>query len=316
MFQDIIGQDLPKKILTNAIKTNKINHAYIFHGKDGIGKMTMAKNFSQYLICKNGSACMECTPCKQFISQTSDDFKIIDLLPDKTEILVDQIREAVNDVYIKPHLFSKKIYIINNADKMNVRAQNAFLKIFEEPPEYALFILIAENLSGILPTILSRGCEVRFSPLGIENLKEAVKKNYNTALTDDIAIMADGSVSAALSLINSDEASKVREIAIKGFTSFLQTGSDYEMLTLYKHICDNKESLNMIFNVFYSVLTDLVNTQNPDLIKISDNKNISLSDKKIYNIFEILEEASMRTSTNASFSLMILDMLLKIKKVI
>ena len=313
MFQDIIGQDLPKKILTNAIKNKKINHAYIFYGKDGTGKMTLAKKFSQYLICKNGSACMECSSCKQFISNTSDDFKIIDILPDKSEILVDQIREAVNDVYIKPHLFPKKIYIINNADKMNIRAQNAFLKVFEEPPEYAVFILIAQNTAGILPTILSRGCEVRFSPLGIENLKKAVKVFYNADLPDDIAIMADGSISTAMSLINSDGTSKIREAVINGFCNFLKSGSYSDMLSLYKHICDNKESADMIFNIFYSILTDIVNKGNSDLIKIADN-NITLSDKKIYSIFEILEEASMRIKTNASFPLMILDMLLKIKK--
>lgn len=314
MFENIIGQDLPKKILTNAIKQNKVNHAYIFHGKDGIGKMALAEKFSQHLICKNGTACMECTPCKQFISRTSDDFKIIDIMPDKNEILVDQIREAVNDVYIKPHLFQKKIYIINNADKMNVRSQNAFLKVFEEPPQYAVFILIAQSTASILPTILSRGCEVRFSPLGIENLKEAVRKCSDYEITDDIALMADGSVSVALGLINSDESSKVRAEAIKLFTVFLKTASEKDMLNLYKLICDNKDNSNLIFNVLYSLLTDLVNSGNSDLIKISDNTNIKLSEKNIYNIFEILKETSMRITTNASFPLMILDMLSRIKK--
>lgn len=313
MFEEIIGQTLPKKILSTQLKDNKINHAYIFYGKDGVGKMTMAKKFSQYIVCENKNACGNCPKCKQFLLGTVDDFKIIDILDDKTEILVEQIREVVNDVYIKPYIYNKKIYIVNNADKMNIKAQNAFLKVLEEPPQYAVFILIATNISKILPTIKSRGVEVRFSDLKPQELKQIIKNSYNMDLPDTIATVSDGSVSLAYSELTNSDASIVRENIIKSFISLLKTHSEKDMIELYKILSDDKENTGMNIKILYSLLTDIINSKESDLIKLVKS-DINISHNKIYSLFEILQELSMRINTNANTSLLILDALSRIRK--
>lgn len=319
MFEEIIGQKLPKKILSNAIKSGKVNHAYIFYGNSGIGKMTVAKKFSQYLICKNGNACMSCTPCKQFLANTVDDFKIIDLYENKNEILVDQIREIVNDVYIRPHIFDKKICIVNNADKMNLNAQNAFLKVLEEPPDYAVFILIASSLSGILPTIKSRSCEVRFSELTSEELKEIFLSVYKTVLPDDIAAISDGSIKTALGLINSDETSILMKNTANAFLNFLKSGSEADMLRIYKIISSNETQKEMLLKIMYTVLTDCFVSQigaDKELIKISDCNGIKISDDNIRNLFLILNELSKRIKTNAGYGLTVLSAFSEMQKVL
>lgn len=315
MFEEIIGQELPKKILSNAIKENRINHAYIFCGRKGTGRLTTAKKFSQYLICKNKNACMECSACKQFLAGTVDDFKIISASDGKSAILVEQIRELTDDVYIRPHIYDKKIYIINDADKMNQNAQNAFLKVFEEPPEYAVFILIVSQPSSILPTIRSRGVEIRFSDLSRENLKEAYRHSFSKELSDDIAAISDGSVKTAADITENSVFSETREKLLNLFPSFIRSKSELDMLNLYECISLNKDDSQMIMNIIYTVMTDIMNTGKPDLIKINDY-GIKLSEKKIYGIFGTLEELSERMTSNASYGIIVLDALKKIRKIL
>ena len=315
MFEEIIGQALPKKILSNAISENRVNHAYIFYGKEGTGRLTVAKKFSQYLICKNKTACMECSSCKQFLANTVDDFKIVEPEAGKENILVEQIRELTNDVYIRPHIFNKKIYIIKDADKMNQNAQNAFLKVFEEPPDYAVFILIVSQISSILPTIKSRGVEVRFSNLNREDMKEIFRRNFNKELPDDIAAVSDGSIKTALGLLENNDFSEIRESILNLLPSFINSKSEADMMNLYKCISENKDNAQMIMNIIYTVLTDIINTGKPDLIKIYDY-GTKLPEKKIYSIFSVLEELSKRLTTKASYNIMVLDALKKIRKIL
>lgn len=315
MFEEIIGQDFPKKILSNAITTEKINHAYIFYGKEGIGKMTTAKKFSQYLICKNKNACMNCVSCKQFLAGTVDDFKIITPPDGKDNIFVEQIRELANDVYIRPHIYDKKIYIIEKADKMNQNAQNAFLKIFEEPPEYAIFILIASQLSALLPTVRSRGIEVRFSDLSRESLKEIYKRNFQKELSDDIVAIADGSISRAYDLSENTDFNEIKERLLKYFPSFIKTKSEADMLSLYECISLNKSEVKTIMDIIYTLMTDIANTGHTNLIKINDY-GIKLPEKKIYSIFIALETLSERMTSNANFGIIVLDALKKIREIL
>jgi len=315
MFEEIIGQTLPKKILSNAINENRINHAYIFHGKSGTGRFTLAKKFAQHIICENKTACGVCTPCKQFMAGTAHDFRIITPEDGKSGILVEQIRELTNDVYMRPRIYDKKIYIIKDADKMNLSSQNAFLKIFEEPPQYAVFILIVSQLSLILPTIRSRGVEIRFSDLKSSEIKEIYYKSYNKELPDNIAEISGGSVENALRIMENTGFSETREKILKLFCAFIKSGLESDMLSLYECMSQNKEDSQVIKDIIYTVMTDILNSGKPDLIKINDH-GIKLPEKKIHEIFGVLNEFSKRITTNATYSLMVLDALKKIRKIL
>ena len=165
-FQDIIGQDRIKEHLRSALSTGKVSHAYILNGEKSSGKEFIAKVFAMALQCEKGGVepCQECRSCRQALSGNQPD--IIRVIHEKPNtISVDDIREQVNsDVGVKPYSSAMKVYIINEAEKMTAQAQNALLKTLEEPPEYAVLLLLTANVDALLPTILSRCVQLNMKP--------------------------------------------------------------------------------------------------------------------------------------------------------
>ena len=142
-FQKVVGHQEIITHLQNAISMNKVSHAYLFGGESGSGKKMMASLFAMTLQCeKHGvEPCMECPSCKKAQSQNHPDIIYVKHEKPNT-ISIDEIREQlINDVMIKPYSSPYKIYIIDEAQKLTLQAQNALLKILEEPPEYTIFIL-------------------------------------------------------------------------------------------------------------------------------------------------------------------------------
>ena len=159
-FEEIIGHKQMIEHLKNAIQLDKVSHAYIFEGEKGCGRKTVAEAFAAALQCehqKEGTdACGTCKSCRQAASKNHPD--IIHIVHEKpNSIGVEEIRQqVVNDIQIKPYNGKYKIYIISEAEKMTAQAQNALLKTIEEPPAYGIIILLTDNASSLLPTILSR----------------------------------------------------------------------------------------------------------------------------------------------------------------
>ena len=166
-FAGIIGQTSIKEHLKKSLQTGKISHAYIFFGEKGSGKKTLADLFARALQCESGGTepCNQCISCKQAINRNQPD--IIYLQHEKPNIIsVDEIRKQVNnDIAIKPYSSERKIYIIDEAEKMNVQAQNALLKTLEEPPAYATIFLLTTNLEAMLQTIRSRCVTLTMKPV-------------------------------------------------------------------------------------------------------------------------------------------------------
>lgn len=157
-FHDIIGHDDIIRHLKNAIETGKVSHSYIFTGEPGSGKKLLAGTFAAALQCESGESepCMTCDSCKKVIGKNHPD--IITVTHEKPgSISIDEVRDqVVRDVDIKPYCSPYKIYIIPDAEMMTVQAQNAILKTIEEPPEYAVIMLLTSNIDSLLPTIRSR----------------------------------------------------------------------------------------------------------------------------------------------------------------
>ena len=148
-FKDVVGHKNIIQYIGNAVNSGMVSHAYILNGEKGSGKKLLANLFAMSLQCHDreadGDACGKCQSCKQAISGNQPD--IIRVTHEKpSSISVDEIREQVNnDIVIKPYSSRYKVYIIADADMMTVQAQNALLKTIEEPPEYAVILLLTEN---------------------------------------------------------------------------------------------------------------------------------------------------------------------------
>ncbi len=182
-YSKIIGHENIISQLISAVSMSKINHAYIFNGPDGSGKNMLAKAFAQALLCeKQGpEGCGECHFCKQTESGSNPD--LIYIRHSKENIIsVDDIRESlVQDIQIKPYNGLYKVYIIDEAEKLTVQAQNALLKTIEEPPEYSVIIFLTNNADIFLQTILSRCIVFNLKPLRDDVITDYLIKTYKIA---------------------------------------------------------------------------------------------------------------------------------------
>ncbi|MDD2957078.1 MAG: DNA polymerase III subunit delta' [Lachnospiraceae bacterium] len=217
-FKMIIGHEQTKEHLQNAIKSGKVSHAYLLNGEKGSGKRTVADAFAMTLQCEQGGTevCGTCHSCKQAESHNHPD--IIYVAHEKpNSIGVDEIRDQlVNDVQIRPYNGKYKIYIVPEAEKMTVQAQNALLKTLEEPPAYAVIILLTENAQVFLDTIRSRCVLLNLKPVPDELVKQYLMEHQQIPdyQADVCVAFAQGSIGQAISLASSENFTEIKSTAI------------------------------------------------------------------------------------------------------
>jgi len=208
-FADIIGQDHVSTILKNAIKENRVAHAYLLSGPRGVGKTTAARIFAKALNCKNGPTpepCGKCTNCIEITGGSSVDVQEIDGASNRG---IDEIRELRENVKFAPAVSKYKIYIIDEAHQITDAAFNALLKTLEEPPAHVVFILATTEQQKIPVTILSRCQKFRFRLISskeiIANLESILTKEKVAVAPEvlqTIASTTGGSMRDALSLLD------------------------------------------------------------------------------------------------------------------
>ena len=163
-----IGHEWAVAMLARAAQTQPA-HAYLFTGPSHIGKMTLACDFARALNCEGDDPpCGVCRVCVQIGASRHPDFHLVQRQPDKSEILVEQLRELQNDLTFKPYEARWRVAVIENAQEANVSAANSFLKTLEEPGPQVVIVLTAPNPEAVIPTIRSR-CQImplRTLPLG------------------------------------------------------------------------------------------------------------------------------------------------------
>jgi DNA polymerase-3 subunit delta' len=195
MFRNIIAQNKAKKIITEQIKNNKIPHAYLFIGEDGIGKKKTALEFAKILNCTINDysktdigACNHCAACEMINKDSYPDLHMINFakqeeMPDgegeKTKLGIDLIRYMQKYVYMKSAEGKWKIFIIEPAEKLTIDAFNSLLKTLEEPPEHTILILIAKHRETIPTTILSRTQTVFFQPLPKDEIIKYLQQQHS-----------------------------------------------------------------------------------------------------------------------------------------
>ena len=191
--------------LLSSARNNNVGHSYIFEGMKGIGKFTAARIFANAIHCTGEvKPCGQCPDCKKHGANTHSDLIVVG---DDGQIKVEDIRAMNEELFIKPALSEKKIFIVKNADNMNNDAQNALLKSFEEPPSYGVIILLSENVNMLLPTIRSRGNKVVFEPFPEKVISEYILRQYplKRDSVDFIALYSGGVIGRAIELCEDEE---------------------------------------------------------------------------------------------------------------
>ncbi len=199
-FSEIKGQERAISFLKKALDSNRLAHAYLFVGPEGVGRETTALSFFGRLVCENKIFCESCLPCRKFKKGLHPDVEI--LTPQGKSIKIEQIRALEAKLYFKPLEYEKRLILIPQAEAMTREAANALLKSLEEPPPYTLFVLLSQTTEALLPTIVSRCQIVRFKPLSFQVLKGLLEKRFEKLPeeAEGLAILAEGSLGRALRL--------------------------------------------------------------------------------------------------------------------
>lgn len=324
-LDDILGNEHIVEHFKKAIENNKISHAYIINGEKGMGKRTVAKAFAMTLLCeeKGTVPCMKCHSCVQALTDNNPD--LITITPDKpTTLSIDHIRQIlVNDVELKPYSNSHKVYIVEDAELMNNAAQNAILKTIEEPPEYAVIILLTTNISALLQTVLSRCVKLDMQPLKKEVVKKyLMEKEKVVDYQADIAVsFAGGNLGKAIELSKSQDFAGMLDEVIQ-LLRYIKDMQAYEVVAAVKRASDYKfrftDYIDLMILWFRDVLVYKASQNVNELIFKDEIQTIKEhAAKSSYNgieqILEAMDKAKLRLKANVNFDVAIEMMFLTIR---
>ena len=325
-FKEIVGHEDIIAHFKSSIETGNVGHAYIISGDAGSGKKALAYAFADTLECEAGGTepCGNCQSCLQISTGNYPD--IITVTHEKPNLIsVDEVREQlVNTVDVKPYKGKYKIYVIPDAELLNVQAQNAILKTIEEPPSYAVIFLLTENADSLLPTICSR-CVM----LKLRNIKDKLVKKYLMETleipdykADVCTAFAQGNVGRAIMLANSEHFNEIKEEAIQLLKN-IDTMEVSDLVEAVKRITAYKIEINDYLDILMIWYRDVLSykaTKNIDRVIFSEQLDyIKERAKKssyegIETILNALEKAKTRLKANVNFDLVMELLLLTIKE--
>ncbi|MBQ8807905.1 MAG: hypothetical protein IJZ81_01195 [Clostridia bacterium] len=307
------------RVLLNSARSGSVAQGYIFEGMKGVGKYTAARIFANAIHCTGEvKPCGECPHCKKHAVNTHSDLIIIG---GSGQIKVDDIRSMNEQLYIKPALSEKKICIIRNADNMNQDAQNALLKSFEEPPSYAVIILLSENTKNLLATIRSRGRKVIFEPFSESEIKEYILRQYplKRDIIPFIALYSGGVIGRAIDLCENEEFFETRKRMFEAIA--LMTGERLSIFTVadvfgVKNGKSGFGNCDLYFELFTSFMRDIMAIKtgariiNQDMAELLGAFSSKVTLSAILSIIE--RTANVRSQLNVSmkYELWIVNMLI------
>ena len=325
-FKDIIGQESIKKHLQTAIKTGNLSHAYIINGEYGSGRQTIASALAKTIQCQSKTddtdACGVCTSCKQAESHNHPDIKYI--THDKTSISVNDIREQLNnDISIKPYSSEYKIYIIPDANKMTEQAQNALLKTIEEPPVYAIIILLTENCDSLLPTIRSRCVTLTMNPVEKDKICTYLENKFQLE-PEQAQIAANycqGNIGKAIRFASSSDFIEMKNQVLKLLKN-LDSMDIASIIDTIKEFSTHKNDINDYLDLMLLWYRDVLMfkvTKDANLLLYSDEYS-AISEQatkrdyeNIENIISAIDKAKVRLKANVNFDVTIELMILAMK---
>jgi len=245
--------------LMRSVQAGRIVHALLFAGPAGTGKRTAAKWLAQAIMCTGQDRpCGACPACRQVEQDSHPDVHVI--RPEKNLIRIDQIRALVTQVGLTPYASDMHIAIIEQADSMNANAQNALLKTLETPAGNAMFILLAERTSSLLPTVVSRCQLMRFSPLSQAECARVLEgRGVPPERARLLAGYAEGSVGRALDMDGDEDYMALRTQALESIEK-LREGAD--VLTCAAPLVAGKGNEAALLDIFELWARDLMAVQN------------------------------------------------------
>ena len=314
-FREIIGNDLIKDLFLRAVRTSHVSHGYILSGEDGMGKKMIARSFAKLLLCedpeKGDTPCGKCHSCLQFASGNHPD--VIYLKHEKPNVIgVDDIRNLNEDIIIKPYSSAYKIYIVDEAETMTVAAQNALLKTLEEPPIYAVILLLTTNGANFLQTILSRCVILNLKQIPEEEVERVLREQgIPEKRIQPILKLCRGNIGKAKKMAESDDFSELLHEIMNLMQSIHRMTFEELMAAvsrLSEHRLNIRECLDFIRLWYRDVLLFKVTNDINVLVFQESFRDIREVAQKssfegIENIMQAIDTATRRLEANVNFEL-------------
>lgn len=311
-FDEIVGNEPAKTILKRAIENDRVSNAYVFEGIAGVGKKLAADIFARGLVCeqRTQAPCGTCPACRKALAKGHPDIIYLEKEKDKKSIGVEEVRaQILSEVYMKPYLSPYRVFIIDEGDILSVGAQNALLKILEEPPSYATFIICVTSQEKLLDTVLSRSCSVTFFPLSFAEIISYLEKDHDM---DDktrlFARLSQGSIGKAQELLSDEDAEKLYEDSVAALLRLKKDATN--VFEVASFMSAEKERISEIIDFFQTFLRDCI------FIKygmgdqvVYENKKTEMflfcetvSKKALVQAFDRLTEFRLRLKQNINYN--------------
>lgn len=314
-FKDILGNNRVKNILKKALQREKCPNSLLFSGPEGVGKKDMALVVAKAMNClqSNDDACEVCESCKAINKGRFPDVMVFSAT--KEIIKIDQMRQLKHAAYLKPMVGRKRIFIIEEAEKMNEEASNSLLKVLEEPPLFSHIILTTKNPYLLKPTLKSRCQILSFSPISREDIESVlVEKGLENEQAKMISLLVRGNMKQALNL-DWEEVQAKRNLALQLFISLLTKDKAASFLESFSSARSlDRLELEQIFDILSSFGRDLILLKeeadirflmNPDYIEEIKRTASLLSHKQVMDFLGKIDYAIYALQKNLNVNLLV-----------
>ncbi len=273
-FTELVGHQRQLAILRSALAGDRLHHAYLFVGPEGVGKRMVAVAYAKAIHCQavNNDFCGQCANCARIANGNHPDVRVIEPLPDKKEISIQQIRELERELNYRSFTGKRKIMIIDPATLLNSAAQNALLKTLEEPPQNSIIILIAPSAGALLATLRSRCLRLSFAPLARQEVADYLSSKRGQAADDAelVAAMSMGSIGVAVKLDKDDLVEK-RQVWM-GMLSSLKVGDYHSAMAAADALAEDRDEalkfLQWAESWYRDLLVYRVTNQSDELVNL------------------------------------------------
>ena len=307
-------------MLRTALSAERLHHAYLFVGPDGIGKRSAAIAIAKAIHCEEAvnDFCGSCVNCARISDGNHPDVRLIQPLPEKKEISIQQIRDLARDLNYRSFTGKRKIALIDPATLMNLSAQNALLKTLEEPPENSWIVLIAPNSGGLLPTVRSRCVRLSFAPLRRQQVASYLV-SQNMTIPDDtesLAAMSMGSIGLALKLKKQQLFEKRKDWAQT--LSSVEPGDYHSAMAAAEELGEDRDETVSFLGWAQSWLRDLLVYQatgeadelvNVDLLAEIERQAAKISMDRLHSSMEKAVSAAAAIQRNLNRRMILEDLL-------
>lgn len=325
-YQSVVGHELLCDKLRSSVASGKTLSAYLFSGPAGIGKKTLALPFAASLLCespKNGGACLACPSCKLLAADSHPDLIRVRVPSDKKTIGVEQVREEIlQEAFVRPFSSSRKVFLIEEGEAMTAEAQNALLKVLEEPPAYVCFLILTKAQNQLLETVRSRCLKLQLLPLS-----DSACKQYFAALPEGSAerkalagTFSQGNLGQGRKMLTDEAYYELYTETVDGICGLLEHREG--LVEMQQFLVNRKDSIDDIIDFMLVFFRDCLRgaiSQAPQLICIDRAAEVSacggrIAPGGIVRIMEALIRFRERLARNASHVAACLELLTQIQE--